>query len=139
MYHYEDTPTLRPYYDALERMIKGDTLNVAPGTRISRKTVALEAGKTESAIKRGRAVFTNLNAAIDVAASKQAEKKAPGTRKVSEANQRHRDAKAKAQDYKELYEKALARELMLLKQLDNLERSPKTGANVIAFGSGRKR
>ena len=139
VYHYEDTSTLRPYYDALERMIRGETLCVAKGTKISRKTVALEAGKTDSAIKRGRAVFSKLNAAIDVAAKRQAEIKAPGARKVSEVIQRHRDSKAKAKDYEEMYQKALARELMLLAQLDEMERSRRNTFNVVPFDAERKR
>jgi translation initiation factor 2 beta subunit (eIF-2beta)/eIF-5 len=139
MYHYEDTPTLRDYYAALERMIKCETLIVQPGTRISRKTVALEASRSESAIKRNRAVFDNLNAAIDSAAKQQAEKQAPGARKVSEANQRLRAAKAKSVGYKELYEHALARELMLLLHIDELERLLGNRSNVIPFDFGRKR
>lgn len=139
MYHYEDIPSLRDYYNALERMIKGETLIVQPSTRISRKTVALEAGRSESAIKRNRAVFINLNAAIDNAAKQQAEKQAPGARKVSDANQRHRAAKAKAEGYKELYEHGLARELMLLAHIDELERSLGNRSNVIPFDPGRKR
>jgi hypothetical protein len=139
MYHYDDKPALRDYYDALERMIKGETLIVQPGTRISRKTVALEASRSESAIKRNRAVFNNLNAAIDNAAKQQSEKQAPGARKVSDANERLRAAKAKTEGYKELWEQALARELMLLLHIDELEQLLGNRANVIPFDSGRNR
>lgn len=139
MYNYQDTPTLRGYYDALQRMIKDETLILSPGTRISAKTVAIEAGKSESAIKKSRAVFTRLIAAIDIAAKEQAEKISPGVRKLSDANERHRETKAKAQNYKVLYEEALSRELMLLAQLDDKERSLRNQTNVIPFGPARKR
>ncbi|MCI3944435.1 hypothetical protein K0038_01449 [Pseudomonas syringae] len=139
MYNYENTPTLRGYYDALQRMIKDETIIVSPGTRISAKNVALEAGKSESAIKKGRAVYTRLIAAIDIAAKEKSEKTSPAVKKVSAANERHREAKAKARNYKDLYEMALSRELMLLAQLDEKERSLRNQTNVIPFQSSRKR
>ncbi|MGE8062471.1 hypothetical protein [Pseudomonas sp. NPDC089547] len=134
----EISPTLRPYFAALDRMVLGECINVPNGTRISRKTVALEAGKSEGSIKNSRPIFADLIVEIKRRAQEQAEKEAPGARKVSQANERHKKEKAKADDYKQLYEDSLARELMLLVQLDNLERSTKRFGNVYPLDYRRK-
>ncbi len=134
----EASPTLRPYFAALDRMVLGECAIVPNGTRISRKTVALEAGKSEGSIKNSRPIFAGLIDEIKRRAQEQADKEAPGARKVSQANERHKKEKAKADDYKQLYEDSLARELMLLVQLDDVERSTKRFGNVFPFDYRRK-
>lgn len=63
--------TLGEYYEALERLKQGKPVRVPNGTKITNDAVALEAGRSKGAIKKSRAIFSDLIVAIDMAAQEQ--------------------------------------------------------------------
>ena len=98
------------YFLALERLKNGKPDRVDKGYKINKDTVALEAGRKRGSIKRGRQSFDALIDAIDEAAVAYVK---------PENNQRDKIEKYKLQvaEYRNLYEAALAREVMLLREL----------------------
>ena len=128
---YEKTPTLSPYYDALDRLIQGKPITVTKGTKISLKSVALEAGKSEGSIKKSRAVYSELILEIKKQARLQLETSKPGTLKINIANSKAISAKAESDKFEEKYKQALNRELMLLIQLDKIEEKIRKIDNVV--------
>lgn len=130
---YEDSQTLKPYYEALMRLVLGIPQRVPVGTKISLKSVALEAGKTEGSIKKSRAVFANLITEIKSQAKKQLESLKPGSFEVRSAKLKTEKAKSSAAEYEEKYKAALGRELMLLVQLDKLEQQISKINNVTSI------
>lgn len=58
---------LSDYYNALDRLIKNQPINVAPGGKINKDTVALEAGRKRGSIKPSREGFAELIADIESA------------------------------------------------------------------------
>ncbi|MET0065541.1 MAG: hypothetical protein ABW076_04270 [Candidatus Thiodiazotropha sp.] len=102
------------YYEALDRLKKEQTLKVPKGTRISKDSVALEAGRSRGSIKKSRPTFHNLIQAIEDAAN--AQKKPKVTNELKTAKYR-----ASAQNYRRLWEEALARELSLIHELHELK------------------
>ncbi|WP_027672673.1 hypothetical protein [Rheinheimera baltica] len=103
------------YFKALERLKKREPLIVQKDTKISKDSVSLEAGRQKGSIKKSRAIFKELIAAIDEAAIEQ---------KLPEISQREKltIAKAKIGNYRQLYEEALAREIMLIRRIYELEK-----------------
>ena len=59
------------YFEALERLIKNQPINVPVDTKISNDSVALEAKRNKGAIKKSRQIFADLILAIEVAAKDQ--------------------------------------------------------------------
>jgi hypothetical protein len=59
------------YMSALERLKNNTPVVLPKGTRISKDTVALEAGRKRSSIKKSRPQFANLIEEIELAASIQ--------------------------------------------------------------------
>ncbi|WP_283183498.1 hypothetical protein [Pseudomonas svalbardensis] len=127
----ELTSTLLPYYEALNRLVENKTLIVPAGSKITLNSVALEAGKSEGSIKKSRPVYRALIEEIKVRARQQMEARAPGSFKVSEAKDKASKEKATADSFKEMYKAGLARELMLLMQLDKAEESLRKVSNVV--------
>ena len=119
--HYERTPTLLPYYEALERLVNGAGKILPKGTKITLNAVALEAGKTEGSIKKSRSVYANLIEETKRQSKRQQELTAPGVLDVRTARAKTAKAKAESDDFEDKYKASLARELMLLVQLDNVE------------------
>lgn len=101
---------LKDYFDALDRLKLGKTINVPKGTKITNDSVSLEAGRKKGTIKRSRPVFSDLIKAIDDAAKAE-------SRPQDEMRQRLDQAKAEAARYRALWEEALAREISLVKEL----------------------
>lgn len=101
---------LSDYFNALDRLIKGQPKRVDIGTRISKDAVALEAGRKKGTIKKSRPVFHDLIIAIDAAALVNSEPVEKNKEKLSQA-------KAEAAKYRSLWEEALVREISLVKQL----------------------
>lgn len=101
---------LKDYFDALERLKIGKTVNVPKGTKITNDSVSLEAGRKKGTIKRSRPVFSDLIKAIDDAAKAE-------SRPQDEMRERLDQAKAEAARYRVLWEEALAREISLVKEL----------------------
>lgn len=107
--------SLVEYFEALERLKKGAPLIVQKDTKISKDSVSLEAGRQKGSIKKSRAIFKELIEAIDEAAREQ---------KLPEVSEREKltIAKAKIDNYRQLYEDALAREIMLIRRIYELEK-----------------
>lgn len=127
---------LRKAWDALVRLEAGEPLIVSPDDPINYDTVALEAGYKRGYFKASRSQHRNIRDAIDRAAKKQTES---GTRTapVSKAELK-RKAKAerdRAEHYKELADQILAREIMLLRHVDKLERKIQEleGLRIVKF------
>ena len=104
------------YLSALERLKNNTPVVLPKGTRISKDTVALEAGRKRSSIKKSRPQFANLIEEIELAASIQS--------KPEEDSKANLDKlKSEKEHYKNLYHQSLNRELMLIKRLSDLEKS----------------
>ena len=102
------------YEDALERLINNQTINVPKGSKINNDTVALEAGRKRGSIKKSRDVCVDLILKIEEISS---EKKFP----KKKYEQKILKWKNKANEYRDLYEEVLNRELMLIERLRNLD------------------
>ncbi len=115
---------LDEYWEALERLKKGQPKKVSKGSRINNDTVALEAGRRKGSIKKSRLVFSDLIEAIKTASAE-----------LMEPAQAHKDQldrlAANDRKHRRLYEEALAREFSLLRemrllQLEKQETQPKS-------------
>lgn len=106
--------SLAEYFEALERLKKGKSINLPKGTRITKDAVALEASRGRGSIKKSRPVFSELIHAIDKAASVQSKPKVDA--KTKEVKQR-----ASIEKYRRLWEEALARELSLIHELHEVK------------------
>lgn len=125
----EMSDIFKEYFEALERLKRGKPVNVPTGTKITNDSVSLEAGRKKGTIKKSRPVFSDLIEAIDEAAKAEA-------KPDDEMRARLDEAKAQSERYRVLWEKALAREVSLVKQLWderetwNKERTALTGGKV---------
>ncbi|WP_161864434.1 hypothetical protein [Pseudomonas yangonensis] len=95
------------YYSALERLSNNIPIRVPRGSRISKDTVALEAGRGRGSIKKSRPQFSDLIEAIGRASVKNKKISEKGDNSIIE----------EARKYRELYEAALIREVSLLVEL----------------------
>lgn len=102
------------YFAALERLKKGEPLIVAKDCKITRASVAREAGRDASAIKQSRPEFAELIEEINKAAAKK-----PA---IKQWQEKYEAMKLSRDKFQLLYEQALARELMLIKKLRESER-----------------
>ena len=103
------------YLSALERLKNNTPVVLPKGTRISKDTVALEAGRKRSSIKKSRPQFASLIEEIELAASIQS--------KPEDDSKGYLDKlKSEKDHYKSLYQQSLNRELMLVKRLSDLEK-----------------
>ena len=125
---------LKDYFDALGRLKRGKPENVQKGTKISKDSVSLEAGRKKGTIKKSRPVFSELIEAIDSAAM--------GESKPADETRAQLDhAKAEATKYRILWEEALAREVSLAKELWDVreawakEREATTSGKIIPIRS----
>lgn len=114
------------YFDALERLSKGNTIVVPKGTRINNDSVALEAGRGKGAIKRSRPIFSELIAAINKASEEQLAQESATELQVGKARMR-------AKKYRSELDAALARELCLIREIFELKKelNSLTGRKVI--------
>ncbi|WP_338920124.1 hypothetical protein V0M98_23580 [Pseudomonas silesiensis] len=106
------------YEAALQRLIDNASKRVPLGTKITNDSVALEAGRGKGSIKKKRDSFDELILKIKAAAAKQKKENNVKPNKASEKL------------FKNLYHESLARELMLISQLDELEKNLATVSNV---------
>ena len=114
------------YLSALERLKNNTPVVLPKGTRISKDTVALEAGRKRSSIKKSRPQFASLIEEIELAASIQS--------KPEDDSKGYLDKlKTEKDHYKSLYQQSLNRELMLVKRLSDLEKllSNEVGKNNV--------
>jgi len=103
------------YFEALDRLKKNTPVRLPKGTTISKDTVAMEAGRKRSSIKRSRSAFDVLIAEIELAVANQ-------NNSLHKDRDRSDKVKAEKKHYQVLYHQALNRELMLVKRLAALER-----------------
>ena len=107
--------TLEEYFDALERLKSNHPINVPKNSKINNDTVALEAGRKRGSIKKSREMFTELIEAINnLAQEKNAE--------YNKLESRISKLKHSNENYKEMYEKAVNRELMYIQRINELEK-----------------
>jgi len=102
------------YYNALERLKKNTPNNVPKGCKITKASVAREAGRDPSAIKVSRPEFSDLIHEITKAGERQAK-----PLKILEA--RYEKLKKSRDSYKIKYENSLGRELLLIRRVRELE------------------
>jgi hypothetical protein len=103
------------YLSALERLKNNTPVVLPKGTRISKDTVALEAGRKRSSIKKSRPQFASLIKEIELAASIQ-------SKPEDDSKGYLEKLKSEKDHYKSLYQQSLNRELMLVKRLSDLEK-----------------
>lgn len=105
---------LDEYFEALERLKKNQPIKVPKGTKITNDSVALEAGRSKGSIKKSRPMFSDLIEATKQAAQAQAKPSDDLKEKLDRT-------RAGADKYRRLYEEALARELSLLHEVNELK------------------
>ena len=129
--------SMAEYFEALDRLKKGANKVVPKGTRITNDSVALEAGRGKGSIKKSRPVFTALIAAIEAAASEQAQP-------INDAKSKLKAAKEDTARYKAMWLQTLSREQSLVKQLwdERMEWTKKeaelTGEKVTSIHAKRR-
>ncbi|MBD8731007.1 hypothetical protein [Pseudomonas sp. CFBP 13710] len=124
---------LQELYDALIRLVNNKPERIEKGFKISLRTVALEAGKDPSLIRKDRDIYQHLIADIERYAAFQREKSAKKNGQVAELKARIAKLRSEAERFEDLWKAALARELFLLEQLDEYEHRWKKYTNVVDF------
>jgi len=124
---------LQELYDALLRLVNNTPVRVPKGTKISRRTVALEAGKDPSLIKSDREIYEHLIKDIDHYAAAQKEKIDKKNSQTLELKARIAQLRSESERFEELWKASLARELFLLDQIDEYEQRWKKHTNVVDF------
>jgi predicted nuclease with TOPRIM domain len=122
---------LQDLYDALLRLVDNKPMRIGKGFKISLRTVALEAGKDPSLIRKDRDIYDHLIADIEHYAALQKEKSAKKNGQVAELKARIAKLRSEAERFEDLWKAALARELCLLEQLDEYEQRWKKYTNVV--------
>ena len=107
--------TLQDYFAPLDRLKSNNPINVPKNSKINKDIVALEAGRKRGSIKRSREMFLELIEAINIASNENNAHYDKLTSKISKL-------KSSTQNYKELYEKAINREIMYLERINELEK-----------------
>jgi len=124
---------LQELFDALLRLAENNPVRVKKGTKISLRTVALEAGKDPSLIRKDREIYAHLIADIEHYAAIQKEKNAKKNGQVGELKARIAHLRSEVERVEGLWKAALARELFLLEQVDDYEQRWKKYTNVVDF------
>ena len=124
---------LQELFDALLRLADNNPERVKKGTKISLRTVALEAGKDPSLIRKDRDIYKRLIADIEQFAAAQKEKNAKKNGQIPELKARIAQLRSEVNRFEDLWKAALARELYLLEQIDDYERRWKKHTNVVDF------
>lgn len=102
------------YFEALDRLKNNVPVNVPPNTKITKDSVALEAGRKKGSIKKSRKTFAKLIEAIAEASENQSNHKNMDIQKI-------KSLKNTVNHYRTLYEEASSREVMLIKRIFELE------------------
>ncbi len=127
----KSTDTIFQYFKALQRLVEGKPNLVDAGTTISLAAVALEAGKSAGSIKKQRPIYAELIKEVKRCASEQKSRAQPN-KKSNDIISRW---KSEAANWKKLYHQSLAREIMLLHQLDEAEHLLRSAENIYQFPS----
>jgi hypothetical protein len=107
--------TLQDYFDALERLKLNEPIYIAKNSKINNDTVALEAGRKRGSIKKSREIFAELIESINLASNEEKIQQNKLKFKISKL-------KSSSDNYKELYEKSINRELMYIEKINELEK-----------------
>ncbi|MCU0120555.1 hypothetical protein N8H74_20020 [Pseudomonas sp. B2M1-30] len=124
---------LQELYDALLRLVNNNPKRVKKGTKISLRSVALEAGKDPSLIRKDREIYAHLIADIEHYAAIQKEKNSKKSGQVAELKARIAHLRSETERFEGLWKAALARELFLLEQIESYEQRWKKYTNVVDF------
>lgn len=127
---------LEEYNQALARLVSGDPIVVPKGQKITMNSVALEAGKSLGSIKKSRSVYAQLIRDIEAAAEAQVPRPSSTPSNSQLQRGRARFYRDEARRFEKLYKASLARELMLLAQLDEIQGQLRKYSNVIEFPNG---
>lgn len=115
------------YETALQRLVDNKP-NILPlGSKITINNVALEAGRGKGSIRKDRECFDELREKTKAAADKQ---KKENSAKPSKASEKL---------FKDLYHQSLARELMLISQIDELEKDLSVLSNVTNIATQKEK
>lgn len=109
------TPTEKEFTEAFERLKSGKSIRVKKYTLIDLNTVSLEAGKKAGSLRRAR--YPELCKEIDAF-----DKLESSSEKDKRLKKQYYSEK---EEYEDLWKKALARELMLIKRVGELEKELK--------------
>ena len=109
---------LKEFYEALDRLKKGKNVIIPDGYTINKRTVALEAQRDPSSIRNDRKKFDKLREDIEVSKAKFESSK-------NESKLKLEKLKIQRDEYKEKYRNVLARELMLIERINELEKELK--------------
>lgn len=115
------------YESALQRLVENKPNILPPGSKITINNVALEAGRGKGSIRKDRECFVEIREKTQAAATKQ--KKENGARPKKGAEKL----------FKDLYHESLARELMLISQIDELNKDLSALSNVTNIATHRER
>lgn len=107
--------TLKEYFDALERLKLNIPINMPKNSKINNDTVALEAGRKRGSIKKSREIFLEIIEEIKLVSQEEKIQKDKLKSKISKLRN-------SSDNYKELYEKSINRELMYIEKINELEK-----------------
>jgi predicted nuclease with TOPRIM domain len=122
---------LEELFEALLRLYNNNPERVPKDTKITLSSVALEAGKDPSLIRKGREIYKKLIEDIKQYAAIQKEKLPKKTSETAALKARIKHYRSESTRFEELWKAALGRELMLLAQLDEYELRWKKHSNVV--------
>ncbi|SFU91145.1 hypothetical protein [Pseudomonas sp. OV546] len=115
------------YETALQRLVENRP-NILPlGSKITINNVALEAGRGKGSIRKDRECFDELREKTKAAAAKQ---KKENSAKPNKGAEKH---------FKDLYHESLARELMLISQIDELNKDLSALSNVTNIATHKEK
>lgn len=118
---------IRQYEEALQRLIENKPNILPPGSKINNDNVALEAGRGKGSIRKDRKCFDDLREKIKTAAAVQKKEDSAKPNKGAEKL------------FKNLYHESLARELMLISQIDELEKDLSALSNVTNIATQKEK
>lgn len=129
---------LAELFEALLRLYNNKPERVPKGTKITLKSVALEAGKDPSLIRKERKIYKSLIEDIKHYAAIQKEKLPKKSSQIADLKARITHYRDEAARFEDLWKAALGRELMLLAQLDEYELRWKKQSNVVDISGSDK-
>lgn len=115
------------YETALQRLVENKPNILPPGSKITINNVALEAGRGKGSIRKDRKCFDELREKTKVAAAKQKKENSAKPKKGAEKL------------FKDLYHESLARELMLISQIDELDKDLSALSNVTNIATHKEK
>lgn len=114
------------YFAALYRLKSNRPFNVKKGTKITKDSVSIEAGRGNGSIKKSRLIFFDLIQAIEIAAEEQSR----GSNQLKTRGDKYRSL---FDDMRRERDEGLAREISLLDEVYSLKEIIRklTGDNVL--------